>query len=67
MSFEDRIFEVEAALEGKPELEDFNYIIKLFNTIETENEELHRVTNTLKNAIRIVDPTIVRMEVPDET
>lgn len=66
MSFEDRIFEIESVLEGKPEAKDFDYIIKLFNTIEQENEELHSAVRVLKSAIRLVDERVVRVGDPEE-
>jgi hypothetical protein len=36
MSLQDKIFDVGAALEGKPESDDFDAIMKVFNENESE-------------------------------
>ena len=54
MSLQDKIFDVAAALEGKPEEESFDEICEYLNQLEASEERLHEVASPIYAIAKLV-------------
>lgn len=54
MSLQDDIFDVQAALDGKPEAEPFERVYKAFCQLERENEIALQNEAKIKEAVRVI-------------
>ena len=54
MSLQDNYFDVRAALEGQPELEDFEQIWERFCEYEKANERMGRALQTFRDAMTVL-------------
>lgn len=55
MSLQDDIFDVVARLEGTPEAEQFDNIMKVFNELEQENDNYRKLFGTTMNLEEILN------------
>ena len=55
MSFEDKVFDVEAALEGRSELEDFKEIMDVLFRVEKELDDLKPRYYSLIRCVKIIE------------
>lgn len=59
MSIQDDIFDVEAALEGKPEAVIFERLMKYFTAIEQSEEDLRKDIDSIREGLKAINKVLL--------